>query len=332
MNNIFSGVRCRSGSPLIISNTIVNNGGTYGSGISVDSPASPVIERNIVAYNTQRGDYAAYGGIYTENPDIIIVCNDVYDNSGPNYSGIDDQTGINGNFSSDPLFCDPENGLFTIHTSSPCMPQNHPYGDDCGLIGAYGPGCCFIETLVLSHGVRHQNEEIRVEWETSEPIPVDAFMVYRAESLDRIFLELDREVFTHTGSSYWLIDSDISPGKEYTYRIDYADGNEVIGLFESGPARVPAHDLALHQNHPNPFNPSTSIGYYLPSRTDVTLTVFDVSGRTVARLVDGMEDPGSRTVNWDGMNERGVPVTSGTYFYRLTAGKESVSRKMILLR
>jgi hypothetical protein len=49
--------------------------------------------------------------------------------------------GVNGNFSADPFFCDPDNGDFTLSAQSPCLPGNHPDGVDCGLIGAFGQGC-----------------------------------------------------------------------------------------------------------------------------------------------------------------------------------------------
>jgi flagellar hook assembly protein FlgD len=90
--------------------------------------------------------------------------------------------------------------------------------------------------------------------------------------------------------------------------------------------------LTLYQNHPNPFNPSTVIRYYLPERGHVVLDVYDTSGRRVVRLVDGERDKGMHHADWSGADARGIPVASGVYFYRLSAGKETISRKMILMR
>jgi hypothetical protein len=67
-----------------------------------------------------------------------IGCNDVWDCAVP-WEGIEDQTGLNGNFSADPLFCN--EGDFTLRSDSPCLPGNHPDGADCGQIGARGQGC-----------------------------------------------------------------------------------------------------------------------------------------------------------------------------------------------
>jgi len=91
--------------------------------------------------------------------------------------------------------------------------------------------------------------------------------------------------------------------------------------------------LTLNQNHPNPFNPSTTISYYLPVAGPVTLEVYDSSGRLVSRLLDGAkEEKGTHSVAWRGLDAQGRSVSSGVYFYRLQSGKEILSRKMILLR
>ena len=90
--------------------------------------------------------------------------------------------------------------------------------------------------------------------------------------------------------------------------------------------------LALHQNSPNPFNPSTRIAYYLPESARVTIDIYDVQGRLVSRLVDRLESRGEHVLEWNGRNSLGRPVGSGVYFCRLTMGREILTRKMLLLR
>ncbi|MEW5794839.1 MAG: T9SS type A sorting domain-containing protein [Candidatus Zixiibacteriota bacterium] len=85
--------------------------------------------------------------------------------------------------------------------------------------------------------------------------------------------------------------------------------------------------FALDQNYPNPFNPVTEIGFALPTADDVTLEVFNVLGQKVATLVDGRVEAGAHRVTWDGSDQ-----SSGVYFYRLTAGKQVLSKKMLLLK
>jgi hypothetical protein len=90
--------------------------------------------------------------------------------------------------------------------------------------------------------------------------------------------------------------------------------------------------LVLAQNHPNPFNPKTSIRFGLPAAADVLLTVFDVNGRAVRTLVDGDLPAGTRVVEWDGRDDGGKALATGVYFYRLDAGEERIQKKMLLLK
>ncbi len=90
--------------------------------------------------------------------------------------------------------------------------------------------------------------------------------------------------------------------------------------------------LTLEQNHPNPFNPSTTIRYYLTNECQAKLEVYDSSGKRIACLVDAQQKQGPYAIDWNGRDERGVSVSSGVYFYRLTAGKETISKKMVLLK
>jgi hypothetical protein len=87
------------------------------------------------------------------------------------------------------------------------------------------------------------------------------------------------------------------------------------------------------ENHPNPFNPITMIRYALPEASVTSLKVYDVAGRLVRTLFEGVKVPaGVYEVEWDGTDAGGSRVSSGVYFYRLTAGTESLTRKAVLLK
>ena len=88
----------------------------------------------------------------------------------------------------------------------------------------------------------------------------------------------------------------------------------------------------LYQNYPNPFNPITTIRFALPANADVTIKVFDVTGREVQTLVAGTLNAGTHQVQWDGLSNSGRPVASGVYLYRLEAGKQIITRRMVLLK
>jgi len=91
-------------------------------------------------------------------------------------------------------------------------------------------------------------------------------------------------------------------------------------------------DYALRANYPNPFNPSTSIGFDIPEAGQVSVEILDLSGRQVAVLTKDHYAAGSYEVVWSAMDQHGDPVSTGVYFYRLVAGNHSMVRKMILLK
>jgi len=98
-------------------------------------------------------------------------------------------------------------------------------------------------------------------------------------------------------------------------------------------ARVP-RTFSLSQNYPNPFNPTTVIQYNIPEgqETGVSLTVYDLHGRIVNKLVDEKQAPGIHRVNWTGKDTNGIEVASGVYIYRLRASNFTSTRKMVLVR
>ena len=88
----------------------------------------------------------------------------------------------------------------------------------------------------------------------------------------------------------------------------------------------------LEQNFPNPFNPTTTIRYQIPSTAQVKVTVYNMLGREITTLVNGVQDAGFYTVQWKGINHQGRQVASGLYVYTLQAGNTRISRKMLLVR
>jgi len=95
---------------------------------------------------------------------------------------------------------------------------------------------------------------------------------------------------------------------------------------------TPGAGFSLEQNVPNPFNPQTIILYSVVRRAVVALRIYDVSGRVVRTLVHGSKSAGTHRVTWNGRDNHGSPVASGLYFYRLSAGGRTATRKMVLLR
>ena len=96
-------------------------------------------------------------------------------------------------------------------------------------------------------------------------------------------------------------------------------------------------ETALLPNYPNPFNPETWIPYHLTEPADVTLRIYAADGKQVRTLALGHQSAGiyenkSRAAYWDGRNAIGEPVASGVYFYTLTAGVFTATRKMLIVK
>jgi hypothetical protein len=99
-----------------------------------------------------------------------------------------------------------------------------------------------------------------------------------------------------------------------------------VSVSLSGPGELP-QEYALHQNFPNPFNPTTTIAFSLPNAGNVNLSVFNVLGQKVATLKNGEMEAGNHTITWDASQQ-----ASGVYFYRLEANDYSKTIKAMLLK
>ena len=131
-------------------------------------------------------------------------------------------------------------------------------------------------------------------------------------------------------------------GKRVAVGSGYRDGKVYIyewtgGTAPAAPAQEaePAQPTALLSNYPNPFNPETWIPYQLSDPAEVTVSIYSVDGKLVRTLELGQVPAGvysekDRAAYWDGQNEQGEPVASGVYFYTLTAGEFSATRKMVI--
>jgi plastocyanin len=97
-----------------------------------------------------------------------------------------------------------------------------------------------------------------------------------------------------------------------------------------------ASALKLHQNSPNPFNPSTQIVFQISGSGDTTvptsLRIYDLQGRLVRTLVAEPLAPARHTITWNGRNDRGEAMASGVYVYRVNAGEMTASRQMTLMK
>jgi hypothetical protein len=91
-------------------------------------------------------------------------------------------------------------------------------------------------------------------------------------------------------------------------------------------------EFGLEQNYPNPFNPSTTIDVSVASDSQITLNIYDINGRLVSTLADGVYDTGYHSFVWNGLDQTGNQVSAGIYFYSLNAEGVSITKKMMLMK
>ena len=108
-------------------------------------------------------------------------------------------------------------------------------------------------------------------------------------------------------------------------------GEEAVNICDpmgmENPTEIP-DSYGMEQNYPNPFNPTTSINYFIPEKSKVTLDILDITGRSVATLINNVENMGEHTITFDGSG-----LSSGIYFYRIVTSTGFMqSKKMVLIK
>jgi hypothetical protein len=172
---------------------------------------------------------------------------------------------------------------------------------------------------------------VRLSWDIFADEEINHFEIYRREAGATEYATINREAPLPPQTRTYL-DRTARAGESYQYMLGAVrpDGSHVNSNWIE--SRMPVQSLSLEQNYPNPFNPTTAIRFVLPEAAQVTLTVFDPAGRKVVTLKDETMTYGAHEVRWDGRDDAGNAVAAGVYFYRLTAGNKTSTKKMVLLK
>ncbi len=186
-----------------------------------------------------------------------------------------------------------------------------------------------VSVLITNFEATAHDGKVQIRWDVWSDESLESIVLYRSER-DRRPVAIMRSAFDPITRTY--VDENVTPGTAYQYELVIVtqSGGQIRSPAAS--VTVPALANALGQNHPNPFNPSTSIEYTLNERRPAALSIFDARGRLVAQLDQGAPDVGSHRVEWNGRDASGNPVASGVYFYRLDGFAELGIRKMVLLK
>jgi len=134
--------------------------------------------------------------------------------------------------------------------------------------------------------------------------------------------------YNTNSQAYTFAEGGLPAGDLNPWGIDYS----TTGIEENYKYSIPA-EFSLSQNYPNPFNPSTMIEYTVPFTSNITLSVYNVLGQEVVRLIDNkLQATGQYTISWDTSNGSSKSLSSGIYIYQLRTEGMTISKKMILLK
>jgi hypothetical protein len=193
---------------------------------------------------------------------------------------------------------------------------------------------------------------VKIVWRTESELNNLGFDVYRGESIDGPFTKVTPALIKGAGTdstphSYKFIDESVGVSTTYYYYLENIsfdgarDRSDIIRVIidKSGKLNVglATPEFALLQNFPNPFNPETWIPFRLGNEADVTIRIFDVKGQNIrtihlSRLSAGFYTTRGKAAFWDGKDSFGESVSSGIYFYNLTAGDLSATKKLTVVK
>ena len=185
---------------------------------------------------------------------------------------------------------------------------------------------------------------IQLQWVTESEVDNLGFNLYRAEENEGgigEYVQLNADLIRGAGNApsprvYRFVDRRLRGEGIYWYRLEDVslDGKNILHDPISITVRVPQEIVReiptaykLHQNHPNPFNPSTTIAYDLSEASHVRLTIYSIAGQRVATLMSAHQEAGHYEVTWNGSG-----FANGVYLYRLEAGDFVETQRMVLLK
>ncbi|MCX6639529.1 MAG: right-handed parallel beta-helix repeat-containing protein [bacterium] len=321
-------------SPDVINNTISNNTApcNWGGGVEIQDGSAPVFMNNIVSFSVQGGGFAVIGSCTA-----VFSYNLYFENVGGNY--INCVPGL-GDLVGDPAYIGGAPYDFHLTALSAAIDHGNPdiaYRDpdgtrnDCGAF-YYNQGAT-TPVVLQSFNAALVSEGVQLNWSTACELECYGWYLQR-QTENGEFVNISPFISGYGTSieehDYGFTDVNAQIGNSYTYRllqidiggaVTYSDEISVTCSL-SKPER-----FSLLQNYPNPFNPETVISYTLPDAMQVRLTIFDISGRLISELSNGMQDVGLHKITWSGRR-----LTAGTYICRLEAGAQTYSRLLTLVK
>ena len=197
-------------------------------------------------------------------------------------------------------------------------------------------------SAAVENSITAGGKAVRLEWKTASESSNTGFNIHRSRSSAGKYEKINSQLIAaRRDGEYVFVDNGVEAGGRYYYKLEDIDldGNSSF----HGPVNIEVtapQEYVLEQNYPNPFNPTTQLRYALPHSGHVTLSIYNSLGQEVRRLVDLEQPAGYHIVTWNGRDQKGKPVPSGVYHYRLQVGDPSAgsgqgfvsTKKMIMAK
>jgi len=337
-----------------VGNTLTENtAGGWGGGVACLFGSSPTVLNSILWCDTA---WREGNEIYVDTTSSIDV----------RYSDVKGGWEGEGNINADPMFCDPANQAFTLHIDSPCVGS----GQNGANMGAWGVGCGLRLTIVRGDTVVAHRDTLcyhlicengssgylSLWFKVDVRLPNGSMYgpIFGPARFGMFGNGISEGDMCHIVppqapvGDYWLFaevyNLEVSAADSMAFAVT-GDGKlagleSPFGEWQTVVARLGDQDLlgggvdsgtptqfALQGNYPNPFNAKTVIDYQLPEASDVKLEVYNTLGQKVATLIDEKQEAGYKSAAWDASE-----ISSGLYFYKLTAGDFTETKRMMLVK
>ena len=340
----------------IFNNESVDN---FGGGIYISENVE--LTMNAVTISGNSSPEPAGEGIAIDGGNIIIKNSIIWDNHIQKNSGSIDITYSNieggytgtGNIDANPIFCDTINYL--IRDTSPCVGT----GENGSNMGARGIGCYapssfeWVSSALDTINITQSNlaDTYTLQWSASTDVDGDTinYLIYAKiglypteeveEVTDTTFQLIYEEILEHVFEGRPVNGATVSLNVKATDGIDTVDvtgDNRVIYVnryeFLSTEGEGIPTKFALHENYPNPFNPTTTLRFDLPEASNITLTIYNMLGQRVRTFNMNDTPAGYHSIKWNATNNYGEEVGAGVYLYQLQTKDFVKTRKMVLLK
>lgn len=342
--------------PLFSQSTIVNNSARYGGALACFSNAETNLENCTVTGNSA---LVLGGGLfaYDSSPHIIgsiiafqegtgitaeggatpvINCTDIFGNSRGDWVGsIAAQLSIGDNLTADPLFCTSDASgekAYGLNEDSPCASTDLA----CGYMGAWPIGCNTTGMMITTFTVQWESRHAHLAWQARTLSGPELQMRLTGSRDSDPTVEWEVTAQSLGGGYFEATDTNIDEnnGGTYTYRLYVAESDDNWTLLDKVTlTAVPSYSgIRDLKAWPNPFNPVTTISFHLGQPQRARISVYSPTGHRIAVLADQEFGAGLQSQTWDGKDDQGNGVSSGTYIVLVEGSAEKKTRKITLLK